>query len=139
MAKKKTKTELLEREISDIIADGVRKIYLPEIKKRTPKKTGTTAEDWGVLLMGNKVYLANYKFGHIVEFLNDGTKPHTIKPKNAQALKFEIGGKTVFAKKVEHPGIEARKFVEKMLDNNNLRNMFLQYTDKKIQKLLDKM
>lgn len=35
-----------------------------------------------------------------------GMKPTVITPKNKQALKFNIGGQTVFAKKVNHPGFD---------------------------------
>jgi phage gpG-like protein len=47
-----------------------------------------------------------------------GTKPHIIEPKNAEALKFEIGGKTVFAKRVNHPGTQAHPFLRPAVFNN---------------------
>jgi len=37
-----------------------------------------------------------------------GTEPHVIEPKNAKALRFEIDGKVVFARRVFHPGTEAQ-------------------------------
>jgi hypothetical protein len=44
-------------------------------------------------------------------FVHQGTRPHVIKPRNASALKFQAGGKTVFAKSVNHPGTRARPFL----------------------------
>ncbi|MCL5068057.1 MAG: hypothetical protein M1368_06870, partial [Thaumarchaeota archaeon] len=43
-------------------------------------------------------------------FLEFGTRPHTIEVKNARALHFQKGGQDVFAKSVQHPGIQAGKF-----------------------------
>jgi len=43
-----------------------------------------------------------------VEF---GTKPHEIRPINARALRFEVGGRTVFAKTVWHPGTRPHPFI----------------------------
>ena len=37
-------------------------------------------------------------------YVRDGTPPHIIRPKNAKALRFEIGGAVIFAMKVDHPG-----------------------------------
>jgi hypothetical protein len=40
------------------------------------------------------------------EQIEIGMAPTVIRPKNAKALKFTIGGKTIFAKKVNHPGFK---------------------------------
>lgn len=42
---------------------------------------------------------------------HDGTKPHIIRPRRKRALKFQAGGRTVFAKKVNHPGTRANPFL----------------------------
>ena len=44
-----------------------------------------------------------------VEYLEEGTGPHDIFPVNKQSLAFKVGGKTVFAKKVHHPGSTKHK------------------------------
>jgi hypothetical protein len=48
-------------------------------------------------------------------FVLHGTKAHVIKPRNRKVLKFEINGRTVFAKQVNHPGTEANNFLLKAL------------------------
>lgn len=48
-------------------------------------------------------------------FVNDGTKPHKIRPKTKQALKFNVGGRTVFAAVVNHPGTKANPFLDRAL------------------------
>lgn len=52
-------------------------------------------------------------YGADVEF---GTSPHIIRPKSMKALKFKAGGKTIFAKKIMHPGTSAQPFFRPSLD-----------------------
>ncbi|WP_410091266.1 HK97 gp10 family phage protein [Streptomyces sp. adm13(2018)] len=47
--------------------------------------------------------------------VNDGTRPHIIRPRRAKALKFKVGGRTVYAKVVHHPGTRARPFLDRAL------------------------
>lgn len=35
---------------------------------------------------------------------NSGARPHVIRPRRRKALRFKVGGRTVFAKSVQHPG-----------------------------------
>ncbi len=59
-----------------------------------------------------------YTIGSDVEYapyVNDGTRPHIIRPKRAQALRFVIGGRVVFARVVHHPGTKARPFLDDAL------------------------
>lgn len=44
-------------------------------------------------------------------YVHEGSRPHLIRPRTAKALRFEIGGRTVFAKLVRHPGTRARPFL----------------------------
>lgn len=48
-------------------------------------------------------------------FVNDGTRPHQIRPRNAQVLRFNVGGRVVFARVVNHPGTKARPFLDRAL------------------------
>lgn len=43
--------------------------------------------------------------------VHDGTGPHVIEPRRASVLRFEAGGETVFATRVNHPGTAARPFL----------------------------
>jgi hypothetical protein len=47
--------------------------------------------------------------------VNDGTRPHIIRPRTKRVLKFTVGGRTVFAKMVRHPGTRARPFLDRAL------------------------
>lgn len=44
-----------------------------------------------------------------VTYLEEGTSPHDIFPVTRKMLKFEVNGKTVFARSVHHPGSTKHK------------------------------
>lgn len=46
-------------------------------------------------------------------FVNDGTRPHIIRPKNKRALRFVVDGRVVFATVVHHPGTRAKPFMDR--------------------------
>lgn len=48
-------------------------------------------------------------------FVLHGTRPHIIRPVRAQALRFTVGGRVVYAKVVMHPGTRANDFLGKAL------------------------
>lgn len=48
-------------------------------------------------------------------YVHDGTRPHVIRPRRRQALRFRAGGRTVFATVVNHPGTRARPFLDRAL------------------------
>lgn len=43
--------------------------------------------------------------------VHEGARPHVIRPRYARALRFEINGQTVFARKVNHPGNRPNPFL----------------------------
>jgi hypothetical protein len=50
-------------------------------------------------LQGELVWSATY-----ASYLQEGTKPHVIRPKRKKALRWIVEGVTYFSKKVQHPG-----------------------------------
>lgn len=61
---------------------------------------------------------ASVKVGSDLEyagFVNDGTRPHRIVARNAQVLRFRVGGRLVFVKAVNHPGTKPRPFLDRAL------------------------
>lgn len=52
-------------------------------------------------------------------FVNDGTDPYIIRPKKAGGvLRFEVGGKVIYAREVHHRGIDPKQFMERALKDN---------------------
>lgn len=44
-----------------------------------------------------------------------GTRPHVIRPRRAHALRFEVGGRAVYAAYVHHPGTRPNDFLARAL------------------------
>lgn len=47
--------------------------------------------------------------------VHDGTRPHVIRPRRKRALRFQVGGRIVFATRVNHPGTRPRPFLTRAL------------------------
>lgn len=87
-------------QVATLVAEG-------EVARRTPVKTGRARNSITsrVEQRGDTVYgtVENLPLKYIrpLEF---GSRPHTITPTHAKALRFSMGGRIVFAKSVHHPG-----------------------------------
>lgn len=57
----------------------------------------------GVSVVGKAFSSGDVKYAGIHEF-GGMTKAHIIEPKHARALAFEVGGKTIIRRRVNHPG-----------------------------------
>ena len=87
-------------------------------KVLAPVRTGRLRASIRVESRRTATLRSKFTIGSDVEyaaFVNDGTRPHIIRPRRAQALRFVIGGRVVFAKVVHHPGTRARPFLDKAL------------------------
>lgn len=50
---------------------------------------------------------ASFRLGFAADhssFPDTGTRPHVIRPRRAKVLRFVVGGRVVYARKVNHPG-----------------------------------
>ena len=121
-------------DIQKAMIRSIRKTYFSEIVENTPG-SGTVSDGWDMEIRGENVVIFNDEFGDIVLFLEEGTKPHIIKPKNKKALHW--GGKTgpVF-KVVHHPGTTARKFISKVLESKSVFLEFEKAFEIEIKKLI---
>lgn len=48
---------------------------------------------------------------HYAAPVHEGARPHVIRPRNARSLRFEVDGRVVFARRVNHPGNAPNPFV----------------------------
>lgn len=76
------------------------------LDKRAPVRTGklkrsrrVSISSGGSLLSATIEYPLKYG-----DYLDEGVRPHTIRPRRAKALRFVVGGRVVFARVVHHPG-----------------------------------
>lgn len=81
----------------------------PKFKRRTGNLQDSTE---GNVIRTSKGHLLrlknNAKYASYIEY---GTNPHLIFPKKKRFLKFNIKGKTIFARFVKHPGTKPYKFM----------------------------
>lgn len=91
-----------------LLALGNRLITL--IMQRVPVNTGAYARSWRILeqradsiIVGTTAPPALFI---MLEF--SGARPHLIRPKDKQALRFEVGGDIIWASEVNHPGFKAQ-------------------------------
>jgi len=112
------------------------KTYLKEIVKTTPG-SGVVASEWDLVWEEDDLVIINKKYGDIVTFLEFGTKPHKIVVKDKKTLRWKVGpgDKFAFAKSVQHPGIEARKFVYNALNSPRLEKEFNELLQDELVKL----
>lgn len=75
---------------------------------------GSIAEGIMVVPEGAKSYKVISTNPNTV-FVHNGTRPHVILPRRGKYLVFEVGGRTVYARRVNHPGNKADPFLTRAL------------------------
>jgi len=116
--------------------EATKLVFLPAIIEETPKATGKLARDWQIRKNNKKVWIEN-KNSDLINWLDKGTKPYVIKPKDKKSLRWFSAGNIFFAKEVHHPGIKARRFVTKVFDNESMKAKLAEEIEKSITKMLE--
>lgn len=87
-------------------------------KAYAPVKTGRLRDSIAVRFFNDGMTSEVYTDVPYAVFQEFGTRgPYKIRPKKAKFLRFEVGGKVVFAKEVTHPGIPPADFMGRAVDN----------------------
>lgn len=60
----------------------------------------------GSAVVGEVEYTADYAAA-----VHNGTRPRVIVPRRGRYLRFRVGGRTVYARRVNHPGTPARPYL----------------------------
>jgi len=94
-------SEELQKKIDGALTKAA--IYVEkELKKAVPVKTGHLKRSITHEVHGDYAEIGtNVEYAKYVEY---GTPPHDIVPKDKKALAFKKGGKKIVVKKVRHPG-----------------------------------
>lgn len=71
----------------------------------TPVDEGDTKDAWELERMGSTTWMIFNPLQSAL-FVEYSSQPHTIVPKNKEALYFKVGGAEVFASRIEHPGVK---------------------------------
>jgi hypothetical protein len=89
-------------------------------RRYVPKATGKTA---GSIRRKNaSMKRATVQARYQARILMAGSKPHAIRPKKMQAVKFNVAGQPRFAKRVQHPGHRANDFAERAAEEALAKN-----------------
>ncbi len=82
-------------------------------RRRVNVRTGHLRSTIGdeTTMAGPVVTTTVFATARYARWVHDGTRPHAITPRRAKALRFEIGGRIVFAKRVWHPGYRGSRFL----------------------------
>jgi len=149
MASEKTAINKYKKAMLHFIANRT----LDDLKRRVAEDTSKTRKKLNYKIKGNEIIFYGPEHCKWLEF---GTPPHVIRPKNAKALtipskggrivkkggkahtQFSYGGKTIttnkitFAKEVYHPGTRPQPFLRPAFWNDvpDSVKRFLELTDK---------
>ena len=89
------------------------------LREEAPEKTGALKKSIRKTVSGLEAEIGSHvPYTIYVEY---GTRPHVITPVHAHALSFEVGGETVFAKLVHHPGTKPNPFVRRTAEKTTRR------------------
>lgn len=86
-------------------------------REKAPVKSGALRSSIAYRVDGNELIIGPHvPYAPYMEFGTGsksefGGQPYEIKPKSGKYLKFQSNGKTVFVKKVMHPGVDPRPFM----------------------------
>lgn len=94
---------------AEAAAEELARLFLAEARSRAPVLTGALRESIRLSRQGAASFAveASAPYSGYVEY---GSGPHVIEPVRARALRFTVGGETVFAKRVKHPGSSPRPY-----------------------------
>jgi hypothetical protein len=90
------------------------------VREEAPVRHGRLAGSFELEQVGD----LDYRIRSAVKYalaVQEGTQPHDIIPQQAKALRFEIGGQVIFAKRVRHPGTPANPYIDRAIDRTSRR------------------
>ncbi len=94
-----------------------------DLKTDAPRDTGELGRKTGVEVTstsGNRITAVAMIDVDYAVFVTQGTRFHTIRPKRSGGvLVFKVGGVTVFATKVNHPGNDPNPLFDKVIKRWN--------------------
>jgi hypothetical protein len=85
-------------------------VAIPEARRQLARSVDTGKTMASVRKKNQSMLKVSIQGRYPVNFIDAGTKAHDIKAKNAETLKFNIGGQAFFRKKVHKRAVPARPF-----------------------------
>ncbi|MEM3463614.1 MAG: HK97 gp10 family phage protein [Candidatus Bathyarchaeia archaeon] len=97
-------------EVFDRILTESGMLLAKTMRQKAPVRTGFLRDS--IIIRKNRNWVEVGPTANYAPYVEFGTRPHIIEPVHASVLAFEIGGGTVFARRVHHPGFPGRFFVK---------------------------
>jgi HK97 gp10 family phage protein len=111
---KKKLEDIISREKLSKFLEESAKFVFAEVREHAPVRTGRLRGLIALIKVHDLHYVVGSPLKYAV-YVERGTRPHIIRPRSARALRFMVGGETVFAKKVKHPGTKPQPFFQRVL------------------------
>jgi len=73
------------------------------------------------------------------KWIEFGTSPHTIRPDEAGALRFTVGGREIIVQQVEHPGTDSEPFFRKAVEEFENNRRLSQNISRKADELFEEV
>ncbi|MEU1550199.1 hypothetical protein [Nocardia sp. NPDC005745] len=107
--------------------DGLGRRIVFNAKQRVNVRSGELRDSMGhnVTTEPSRAQLVVFARARHAAWVHDGTRPHEIRPLNAKALRFEVGGRVVFARRVWHPGYAGNPFLRDAVNEEMRRSNLL--------------
>lgn len=102
--------------VAPLVFDTTRAV-LNRTRALTPVRTGTLRAGSAMVMKVSPTAVTGRVENRIKYFypVHEGASPHVIRPRRRKLLKFQVGGRTVYARKVNHPGNKGNPFMTKAL------------------------
>jgi hypothetical protein len=101
------------RELTPAVSERWKPILEEVLRRHAPVRTGRLRSEIAVETHPDGLRITAPM--HML-YLSTGTRPHIIEPVEARALRFEVEGGVVYARRVRHPGFPPHPFLEFALD-----------------------
>jgi len=99
---KKRLEDIISREKLSKFLEESAKFVFTKARERAPVRTGKLHGSIALIKVNDLHYVVGSPLEYAV-YVERGTRPHIIRPKRARALRFVVGGETVFATYVVQP------------------------------------
>jgi len=108
IARLRDRVGIILREASEAWASRIEQI----LRMHTPLQDGRLRNELYIELRRDGIAVVGPEY---LLYLILGTRPHEILPHRARALRFDIEGRVIFAKRVYHPGFPPQPFFREFL------------------------
>lgn len=100
------------------------------LRMNVPVDTGRLRDSFSYKVGKGRVDIFTTE-GDLLNWIDKGTPAHIIEPVNTNVLRFEINGREIFAKRVNHPGTRRNPILDEI--NSNINNMVLKVLEQSMQ------